>query len=637
MIVELQKILLYGSKKEMDHFFALAQRAGFMEFIGLSHKKSLELTEELKTVLSAIQIAKKHEVHPKVAPFTPLSPGEIAEKIVHLQASYETLLEERRVLTLEIARIAPFGDFAKEDLTYIEQEGNRVVQFFCRKLGAQHNGTLPPEVIYLNTEYDLDYFMSISKERLQIPKMIEVFIDHPLGELTKKKELVEEKIAFLEKEIRTLSNYLPVLQSAFNHLLNDYELQLTKRDAASLLDDSLFAIEAWVPINRINKLQEIIRDLDLCMEEIAIEPQDKIPTCMENKGVSKMGEDLVHIYDIPAHTDKDPSIWVFVFFAIFFAMIVSDAGYGVLYLAIAILCKWKFPALKTSQKRALRLAMIISTCCIIWGIASASFFGIEIGPDNPYRKVSFMHFLATKKAEYHMAKKDDVYQELTKEYPDTLDAIDGHDFLVKGAVTGGGKTKYPILERFYDNIFLELSLLVGVIHISLAFCRYLLRNFAGLGWIVFMIGGYLYFPKMLNATSLLNFTGLISKETAYVWGFQMIWVGMAMAFIGAFLQKKWGALHEMMNVIQIFGDVLSYIRIYALALAGMMVASTFNGMGQSVGLVGGILIIIAGHMVNVLLSIMGGMIHGLRLNFLEWYHYCFEGGGRLFNPLRLRK
>ena len=131
--------------------------------------------------------------------------------------------------------------------------------------------------------------------------------------------------------------------------------------------------------------------------------------------------------------------------------------------------------------------------------------------------------------------------------------------------------------------------------------------------------------------------GIVSKETAYAWGIQMIWCGMGFAFIGSFLQKKWGAFHEMMNVIQIFGDVLSYIRIYALALAGMMVASTFNAMGQSVGLFGGIFIIIAGHLVNVALSIMGGMIHGLRLNFLEWYHYCFEGGGRLFNPLRLRK
>ena len=62
-------------------------------------------------------------------------------------------------------------------------------------------------------------------------------------------------------------------------------------------------------------------------------------------------------------------------------------------------------------------------------------------------------------------------------------------------------------------------------------------------------------------------------------------------------------------------------------------AETFNEMGQTVGLFLGVLIILAGHSVNVMLGIMAGVIHGLRLNFIEWYHYCFDGGGRLFRPL----
>jgi V/A-type H+-transporting ATPase subunit I len=637
MIVDLQKVLIYGSKQEIDRFFELAQRAGFMEFIGLSHKKSLELTEDIKTVLLAINIAKKHEIHPeKILPIS-TGPVSIAKKLVELNLMHEAALEEIRVLTLEIARIAPFGDFYADDLRFTEQEAKRIVQFFCMKHGTKTAEPLPSEVIYIGTEYDLDYFIAIHKTRTQYPKMIEIFIDRPVGELRERLEEVQERSALLEREIRSYSNALPLLQSGLLSLLNDYQLELTKHDAVGLLDGSIFAIEAWVPLHRMKALNGLLSGLDVCVEEILVEPQDKIPTCMENKGISRLGEDLVHIYDTPAHTDKDPSLWVFIFFALFFAMIVSDAGYGLLYLSIALICKWKFPSLRGAGRRFIKLAIIISSCCVVWGVASASFFGIEIGPNNPYRRISFMHFLATQKAEYHVEQKDDVYQEIVKEYPKTVNAKDGHEFLVLGAAERGGKIKYTLLETFYDNIFLELSLLLGVIHISLAFFRYLLRNWAGLGWIIFMAGGYLYFPKTLNATSLLNFTGLISKETAYAWGFQMIWYGMGLAFIGAFIQKKWGAFHEMMNVIQIFGDVLSYIRIYALALAGMMVASTFNGMGESAGLVGGVLIIIAGHGVNVILSIMGGMIHGLRLNFLEWYHYCFEGGGRLFNPLRLRK
>lgn len=636
MIVDVHKVLIYGAQEELDQFFLLAQRAGFMEFIGLSHKKSAELTEEMKTMLQAISIAKKHAIHPDEA--LALSGGAlaIAQKLVECNAQHEQLFEEKRMLALEIARVAPFGDFDAAELRCAEQESKRVIQFFCNKHEVDPK-PLPPELIYLSTEYDLDYFVAINKTRTQYPEMIEIVIERPLGELKQRLNEVDSKSALIEREIRGYSNNLPLFQQELLHLLNEHQLVLTKRDAASFLDNSLFAIEAWIPTTRMKALDGLLSGLKVTVEEIQIESSDKIPTYMENKGAARIGEDLVHIYDTPASTDKDPSLWVLIFFALFFAMIVSDAGYGLLYLGITLFCKWKFPNLKSAGRRLIKLAIILSSACILWGLCSASFFGIDIGPNNPYRRISVMHYLATKKAEYHVEKKDDVYEESVREYPATKDAIDGHDFLVKGEMERNGKIKYPLLETFYDNIFLELSLLIGIVHLSSGLFRYMFRNWANLGWVLFMVGGYLYFPKMLNATTIFNFMGILSKETAYAWGIQIIWCGMGLAFIGAFLQKKWGAFHEMMNVIQIFGDVLSYIRIYALALAGMMVASTFNSMGQSVGFIGGIFIIIAGHLVNVVLSIMGGMIHGLRLNFLEWYHYCFEGGGRLFNPLRLRK
>jgi len=88
-----------------------------------------------------------------------------------------------------------------------------------------------------------------------------------------------------------------------------------------------------------------------------------------------------------------------------------------------------------------------------------------------------------------------------------------------------------------------------------------------------------------------------------------------------------------MHVISVFADVMSYLRIYALSLAGMIMGSTFNHIGSSMPLYIGLFIILAGHLVNITLALMGGVIHGLRLNFIEWYHYSFEGGGYHFSPL----
>lgn len=638
MIVNLHKYLIIGSKADMDRFFSLAQRAGFMEFIGLSHKKALEMPQDAKTIISAIKIARAHTA-PFNEPFeSDLDTVRLAEQIVKWNDEHEKLLEEERMLHAEIARIGAFGNFSRSELDRLEEEGKRVFQFFCMKSDLAREMTLPSEVIYVGTEYDLDYFVSINKERTQYPKMIEITIDKPVGDLRDRLHILRLELAKVEQEIHQSARALTLLQSGLLDYLNEHHLQLAKHDAATPLGQSLFAIEAWVPETKVKALYGLLSGLDIYAEEIAIEPTDKIPTYQENKGAAKIGEDLVHIYDTPASTDKDPSLWILVFFSLFFAMIVSDAGYGLIYLSVGLFLKWKFNKASGALRRIIKLTLIASTACIIWGIFTASFFGIEIGPNNPFRKMSFLHYLATTKAEYHMEKKDDVYEEYVKEFPEVATATDGHDFLVKASHEVEGNMVYDAQSEFYNNILLELSLFIGLVHLTLSFMRYMLRNWTGLGWILFMIGGYLYFPSFLDATSFLNFMGWISKPVAYAVGKQTLFIGLGLVFVIALLQKKkWGALHELTNAVQVFADVLSYLRLYALALAGMIMASTFNDLAVKAGIVGGVFIVLIGHFTNLNLTIMSGVIHGLRLNFLEWYHYSFEGGGRLFDPLRIRK
>lgn len=637
MIIDLHKYLIFGKREEMDRFFQLAQKGGFLEFLGTSHKKALELPEEAKNILAAIKIVRHYSPNPEQdRPHYPL-PEELAEEIVQLKSAQERFFEEERILSAEISRISVFGDFSREELDQLEMETKRVFQFFCMKSDLARELTLPPEMIYVGTDYDLDYFVAIHKERTQYPKMIEIQIEKPVGQLRDRLHYVRDQIALLERKLHDFANALGHLQEGLIECLNTYHLQLAKHDAASLLEESLFAIEAWVPETKVKALHGLLSGLSVQCEPIAIESKDVVPTYMENKGAAKMGEDLVHVYDTPAPTDHDPSSWILVFFCIFFAMIVSDAGYGLLYLALGLYLKWKHPKIAGAGKRFVKLTLVIATCCIAWGVMTASFFGIEIGPNNPFRKTSLIHYLATRKAEYHIEQKDDVYETYVHEFPDVATATDGHDFLLKASKQEGGSLKYEALEDFYDSILMEFSLLMGMIHLSLSFFRYLRRNWAGLGWVVFMIGGYLFFPSILNATTLANILGLAPKPIAYAMGEQMVYMGIAGAFFAALIQRKWGAFHELMNVVQVFADVLSYLRLYALALAGMIMANTFNHIGVNAGLFAGAIIILIGHLVNVTLAIMGGVIHGLRLNFLEWYHYSFEGGGRLFNPLRLRK
>lgn len=638
MIVDLHKYLIVGSRSEMDRFFELAQRAGFMEFIGLSHKKSLDMPEHAKTILSAIKIARAHTAEPDSIYTPPLEPVPLAESIVKLNLDHERHLEEQRILKAEVARIAPFGDFSRPELDLLERESKRVFQFFILKSDLAREITLPPEVIYIGTDYDLAYFVAVNKERKQYPKMIEVMIERPVGELKQRLKEVRAELISLEKRIHDSAKALPYLQAGLLDYLNEYHLHLAKHDAAAPLGDTIFAIEAWVPETKTKALYTLLSTLDVVVEPIAITPDERIPTYMENKGVGKIGEDLVQVYDTPAATDKDPSLWILIFFSFFFALIISDAGYGLIYLCAGLYFKWRIKEPTAVVRRFLKLVIVVSTSCIVWGILTASYFGIQIGPDNPLRKTSFIHYLAVKKADYHIQQKDDVYQEYTKMYPAAANTTNGHDFFVKASQEVDGHTEYTVLEDFYDTILLELSLFIGMIHIALSFMRYLSRNWAGFGWILFLVGGYLYFPSFVDATSLINFMGWIPKAFAYALGKHLLFTGLGLVFVLAIIQRRkiGGALHELTNSIQVFGDVLSYLRLYALALAGVMMAKTFNGLGAQMGFIG-IFVILIGHLVNLSLAIMSGVIHGLRLNFLEWYHYSFEGGGKTFNPLRIRK
>ncbi|NGX48739.1 MAG: hypothetical protein K940chlam5_00329 [Candidatus Anoxychlamydiales bacterium] len=634
MIIKLKKYLIYGLKDQIDVFFKAAQEKGFIQFLSKT-KKIKKVSPLVKDYISAIKTLKKE---PKQEQITEEIPADIlVKKILHLNQSVEKLFEEKRVLDSEIMRISPFGDFSKDFLNNLEDEIHRYFQFFTIKKSKREKIKLPSELIYINSAYDLDYFIAINKERKTYLKMIEIFIDTPLSLLEQKKAVVEKQIEQTQKEIRHLAKHLKYLGREFAKKLNIYHLDESKEDAFYPLEESVFAIEAWIPNNKIDKLKELTKPLQINYSEIAISKKDRVPTYMENKKNAKVGEDLVNIYDVPSTEDKDPSLWVLIFFAIFFAMIVSDAGYGLIYLIIGLFLKFKVKNPKPMIKRFTKLILILSTACIIWGALTGSFFGVGPSIKTSLGKVTFINYLATKKADYHVEKKDDVYEDWVKKYPNAATSKNGKDFLLKTVKKENSKEKFEALDTFKDNILMETALLIGVLHIALSFLRYLLKSYSGAGWVLFMIGGYLFFPSILNATSMIHFLNILGKPTCFFIGKILLFSGIGIAVILAVVQKRLKGILEITSVINVFADVMSYLRLYALGLAGMIMASTFNDLGVKMGLSIGFIVIIIGQAVNILLTIMSGIIHGLRLNFIEWYHYSFEGDGKLFNPLKLLK
>lgn len=636
MRYDVKKFLFIGVEEDRDVFFKRAQDAGIIHFIESKTATVKAAPKEVLDLIKAIKVLRGLPVvEQEDSEEFDLAIG-FAQKILGIKEKLISLAEEERVTKLEMARVEIFGAFSNEDIAYIENTTGRKVQFYCAKQGFGKGEVLPDELVYVDSSHGLDYFIAFNKQPIQYPKMIEMEIPRSWGDLKKRYHAIEKEVHVLESRLKGYSKYNKFLHNALVYQLNKYHLEEAKTFVSFPLENTgLFAVEGWVPEHKMQAMQKLVADMKVQADQIDINPNEVIPTYLENTGAAKIGEDLVHIYDTPAAHDKDPSLWVLIFFSLFFAMIIDDGGYGAILMLIALYFGYKNPNLKGVKKRFLTLVMILGTSCLIWGILTMSFFGIEVAPDSPLQKVSIMSWLVEKKAQYHIAHDDAVYQGWVKKYPDLQGVKNPTQFLMLASHKDEhGGVKYEAYETFSDNILMELALLVGITHIILSMLRNIREHWSYIGWIILIIGGYLYAPIFLNASSMANYVLGISREAAAKNGLYMIIGGFTIGVVCSAIKHKIIGVLESTVVIQIFGDILSYMRLYALGLAAAMLAVTVGELAASVPVFFGVIILIVGHTINLALGIMGGVIHGLRLNFLEWYHYSFSGGGRMFNPLR---
>ncbi len=632
MRYDLKKFLFAGINQDRGLFFEKAQELGVIHFVEIKPRIK-EIPADVQSFLSALKILRGLPPldQEDLDDYSVADP--LVEKINSLKQEKDKFEEEQRILGLEIARVASFGEFSMEEVAEIEKATGRKMRFFCAKEGYAEKKGLPENFLYIDTDHGLDYFISLEKEPSALPKMIDLQLKFSASELKEQLQGVETKIHEVEQQLKYQARYNTFLHHALIFKLNSFNLHNAKENVSWEFDQSLFLIEGWVPVNKIAALQSLTESLHVHAEEISPNPNETPPTCLENTGLSRLGEDLVHIYDTPSHTDNDPSLWVLFFFALFFAFIVGDGGYGLIFLGTALFVRYKY-SLSKAATRFVNLVMVLGLAILCWGFLTASFFGITPGIDNPIRKVSLIQWLAEKKTAYLIAHKNEEWKEWVDKFPSLKDVTDPHEFLKLGTTETHGKISYDILSKFSDNIMFELAILIGVIHLIISLLRYANRNWAAIGWVLFLVGAYLYFPVFLKVNSIIHFVFGVDREAGAQNGLYLMIGGIGLATVFALYKHRLLGILEPMGVIQLFADSMSYLRLYALGLSGAMLTATMIDLAGSLNFVLGAILLICGHIVNLALSIMGGTIHGLRLNFLEWYHYSFEGGGKPFNPLR---
>lgn len=619
MEVKVKKFLFVGLNEHKRKFFEEAQKLGVIDFINTSRvQSSTETFSDLILALKTLRTFGKANQTQDIE-----RPAEkLVQEILSLKAELEFLDDKIRLLKEEAEETQPFGNFSWDDIRAIEKAGNIKVRFYCaKKEKLQEDNSL----IEVSTNGDLNYFICFSE--VPVKNAHEVKITRSLHDV---RSAIEETTLLLHRRLKELSNYVhyfDFLHNTLFTLLSENELS----QAETLSEEpfkGVFTVQGWIPDTKIASVTEVAEKYSLVMEESLIEDSDRVPTYLENEKAGKIGEDLVDIYDTPSVTDKDPSLWVLGAFGIFFAFIVGDGGYGAVYLGLCLWALWRFPEWTGVKKRMLHLGVFLSSCCIIWGFLISSFFGIGLSIENPLRAYSPLTWLVEHKANWLIHHTETPHLTWMKTNPYLSSTADGSVVI---------KTCPDVLCSLVDNVLLELAILFGVLHCMTGMFRYLKRNWSLLGWIVFLVGSYLYFPFYLGVPSILNYVFHVDFVKGAEVGLQLVYGGIVLALGISIYRFKWMGLTEVMNLIQVFSDVLSYLRLYALGLAGGIVAGVINDAANGLPAILAILLFALAHVVNMVLGIMSGVIHGLRLNFIEWYHYSFEGGGKKFKPLILYK
>lgn len=415
------------------------------------------------------------------------------------------------------------------------------------------------------------------------------FEEAPSVELEKnlkaQQAVVEAKKKVLE-DLQEEKDLLRQLQLSAEVTYNELQKEQAKNELVN--GQHVFVLQGWMTQKAAEAVESQLKEklgegeyvfLPL---EIAEEEYEEVPTVLENNTFLQPFENLTEMYGLPKYGELDPTPYTAPFYLVFFGMMAADLGYGAL-LWLGTFIMLKFFHFDKGMNRNLKFFHLLSYPVMIWGIV----FGSAFGADLPFQPLSLSKDLIT----------------------------------------------IMILSIIFGVIQIMVGLSLGA-YSNLKKKAYVDAYTSHLGWLAIITGIILYVlgSMVLN----ISWIATIGSSIAIIAAVAIVVVTVLSS------ENKWGGLASgLYNLYGISGyvaDVVSYTRLMALAVSGGSIASAFNML---VGFLppiarftAGIFLIVALQGLNIFLSFLGAYVHGLRLQFVEFFGKFYDGGGRALKPFK---
>ena len=507
-----------------------------------------------------------------------------------LKGSDPTLVElqgQRDAILKEMADVTPWGEYDRERLAPF---GLHYYSVATKKYDPAWEERYAIQVV--SQSGGLTWFVVVGDNE-GFPLKELPAPTHTPSELRPALESVRDKIAIHREILEARKAEIPKMEQHILNMQADLDRYLAGVAAVPAAEDTIDTLIGFAPSENDAAVSAYLDQHGVFYLKDEAKVEENPPIQFKNNKFVKMFEVLTDMYGRPAYNGFDPTPFIAVFFLLFFALCMGDAGYGLVLILVGLLLK-KVDSFKDMAP----LVVTLGVATVFVGFFLHTFFSIDIAQWKCFEGIRWI-FLP--------------------------DEIAGY---------AGG---------------MVLSLVVGVVHLCLAMVVKAINcvkvnGFAAslgtLGWTLLIVGGVI-----VGAIAL---TGVLSSEvTKWV----LIVLGVVSA-LGIFvfndpkrnkLANVGMGLWDTYNTVTgLMGDVLSYLRLYALGLAGAMLGMAFNDMGKMVLGDGSnlvlwipfILLVLIGHTLNIAMCALGAFVHPLRLNFLEFFENSgYEAAGRKFNPL----
>ena len=586
-------ILLNG---EETAFLEQLQEVGLVDITRSAkpiNEDSHKITEEIELISSLIQGVERLELpaDTQAVPYT----GEGSEDPLRMAGGalmrYTQAQAEVDRLRKAVEETRVWGEFDPARLEILSEAGVPVHFHALSAKQFDENWLQEYALCIIQQVKGIVYFVVTGEDGLpgEIPA--------PSGDWKKmEKELAEKeaKLKRLQGVSLTIKNKLPQLKAMLADAYTRLDRCLAQEAAVPVAENTLLTLEGYAPTEDDDTVTAALDKAGVFYLKEAAEAPHNPPIRFKNNKFVKMFEVLTDMYGRPAYDGFDPTPFIAVFFLLFFALCMGDAGYGLVLIGIGLLLK-KVPSFKDLAP----LVVTLGAGTVVVGFFLHTFFSIDIAEwpvFAPFQKV----FLPAE----------------------------------IGGFAGG----------------MVLSIIIGILHICLAMVvkaiyavkvKGLSASLGTLGWTLLIVGGVLVGGFALAGVLSLEVTkwiiivlGIVSALGIFVFNDPE---RNKLANIGVGL---WDTYNTATGLL---GDVLSYLRLYALGLAGGMLGMAFNDMGRMVLGDGSnlvlwlpfLLLVILGHTLNIAMCALGAFVHPLRLNFLEFFKNSgYEAAGRNYHPLK---